>query len=177
MTFTLRTFLCILYTHTQCHIQFLHFVLLLFLPLAVRWWVRLRGHWVRPGHQDQDAQGRDAGGALPAQQQGLQDVQEEAAESWEVHRDQREPGRSEEERECVCLWLCMLCTDQDVSLSSRRTFRTCWCPLPLFHQNLRYQRSKVSYMFCLLFSFFIESLWSFPLFMLCFCLSGGGDSG
>lgn len=36
---------------------------------------------IRPGHQDQDAEGRDAGGAFPDEEQGLQDVQDEAAES------------------------------------------------------------------------------------------------
>lgn len=55
--------------------------------------------------------------------------------------------------ECMCLHnvLCM-CTDQTISISSR-TSRTCWCPLPLFHQSLRCQWKKVGsqipfYIFC-----------------------------
>lgn len=50
-----------------------------------RVWVGARGVWVRPGNKDQDSQRHHVGGAFPAEEQRLQDVQDETEESGEVH--------------------------------------------------------------------------------------------
>jgi len=62
-----------------------------FCRLLPRVWVGAGGIWVRPGNEDPDPQRHHAGGAFPDEEQRLQDVQEEAEESGEVH-PREQPG-------------------------------------------------------------------------------------
>lgn len=51
------------------------------------------------------------------------------------------------------VYMCVLIRLYLPVLSSSRTSRTCWCPLPLFHQSLRRQRKKAGYTFCPFFQY------------------------
>lgn len=56
-----------------------------------RVWAGAGGIRVRSGNKDQDSQRDHAGGAFPDEEPRLQDVQDAAAESWEVHL-REQPG-------------------------------------------------------------------------------------